>query len=199
MELTMEQQPIRHEFYVDKLTAKGKPIIDEDGNMVKDKFIYDFNELGMDRKLMGRKFFEIADKSLVNLPKEPEHIEILANRRAELYAWSAILIKIGEDGKPELYDPGNILTQYQFSQLGKTEEDWNKLMECKNDFFFKVGLQSSALMMQSNDIMLQSVQILKELTGLASNSGVQGLSEMKEFTKMILEQASNIDKPHGES
>lgn len=195
----MTSQLVRHEFFVDRVTTKGKPVIDEDGHIVKDKFIYDFNEIGMDRKLMGRKFFEIADKSLLNLPKEPEHIEILANRRAELYAWSAILMKIGEDGKPELYEPGNIITQQQFSQLGRTEEEWNKLMECKNDFFFRVGLQSSALMTQSNDIMLQSVQILKELTGLASESGITGLSDMKEYIKMILEKAVSIDKPLGEN
>ena len=182
------------EFKVPKVDKKGNVIKNEAEDIVFDTYIYSFEEMGMDRKLMARKYFQLATKNLANPPKDPEHIEIIAERQLEIKGFSALLMKVIDGGKYELYEPTiTHLSQYTMSELGKSEEDWNKLMEVQDDFFTKARLQSSELITQSNGIMMQSLGAMKEIQTLASQMGITGLSDMKEFTSMILEKAVSLN------
>lgn len=189
-----EKKPYSYTFKVPKIGKNNKPVKTEAGDPVYDTFIYKFDLMGMDRKLMGRRYFELAEKIISNLPKEPDHLEIMAERKSELKGYSAILMKVNEEGGFELYDP--VLTEftpYIWSQLGKSDAEFEALEACKADFFIKVGLQFPKLIMQSNNTIMQSLNIMKELSALGTKAGIEGKEDMKELMQMILKAATNMD------
>lgn len=185
----------KREFKVLRFDSAGKPILKASGEKVYDSYVYCFEEMGLNRKLMARKLFHLASKNLANLPKLPDHVEIIASRQIDIKALSAILMKVLDDGTYEIYDPASTeLSIYTQEQLGKTTEDWEGLLEVQEDFFSKARLQSSELMMQSNGIMMQSINIMKELQQIAGDSGIDSLSGMKDLMAQILSAATNIEK-----
>lgn len=174
-----------------------KPVLNEEGQQVYEKYIYDFEQMGMDRKLMARKFFQMSSKNLSNQPKEPDHVQIIADRKMEIKAFSAILMKQMPDGSIENYDPSQTeLSAHSMNYIGRSEEDWNKLMECQTDFFTKAGLQLTELMSQSNATMMQSIAIMQQIAGLAGSSADLSMEGIKDFGKMILDAAVNMNNSH---
>jgi len=96
--------------------------------------------------------------------------------------------KIGDDY--ETYHPQKVeLSDRQLDYLGREEEEYKKLLECRDDFFYRTGLQSPLLTMQSNDIMAQLLDLMKVSNELTEANGVQGLEGMKDIMKLIMETA----------
>lgn len=185
---------LKEEFKIPKIDNKGNVIVNAAGDPVYESYVYCFAEMGIDRKLMGRQFFHLSSKALVNAPRDTEHVQILANRRLEIKAFSAILMKVMPDGKYEMYDPANVeLTPYVMSELGKSDEEYAKIERIQADFFSRARLQSTELMVQSNDIMMQSLNIMKEIGEIAEQSGVVGLDQLQTFTRDILQTAANMN------
>lgn len=171
----------------------GKPIYNDKKELVTDTYRYCFSEMGMDRKLTAKKFFELAGKMAANPPKTPDHVEILSQRQLEIKAFSAILMKQNDDGDGyELYDPAKTeLSPYVMNELGKTEEDWDKLLAVQDDFFSKARLVSGELMRQSRTIMMQFLAIMKEAESLAGNFGIHQEGQMMDFLTKILDAAKS--------
>ncbi len=186
------KKPLRLEFKIPRIDKHGKPLKNQTGEDVFDIYIYDFEEMGMNRKLMARMFFMLSSKILSNMPKDPEHVAIIADRQLELKGFSAILMKKLDEGGFEDYDPAKTeLSEYAQNQIGKSKDDWDKLIEAQEDFFLKVRLQLPGLMMQSNDIMMQSLGIIGELQKVAGAAGIQEFSEMKGLMELVLNAATS--------
>jgi len=171
-------------FNIPKFDTKGNKVYNAAGEMVFTQFIYNFNKLGMDRKLIGQRYFELAEKQADFLPNTDKQINVIGERKLEAKAYAAILIRILDNGSEELYDSVNTeLSKYELSEIGKTEEEWKMLMDVQNDFFTKIGIISKKQMKEfQNTIMplMQLVQGLKE-----SGIEIKSPSEMTDLVSLI--------------
>jgi len=150
------QEKFKCKFLVPKFDSSGKEIKNTANEIVFDTYIYDFNRMGMNRKLMARKLFSISEKLFSRLPQDPEHVNIITQRATEIKAYSAILIKLLPDGTAERYDPSiTELSPYVIDYLGQSDEDWTNLEAAKNDFFSRMGIIATESMMQLVELMQQ--------------------------------------------
>ncbi|MBX3044918.1 MAG: hypothetical protein KIT33_09800 [Candidatus Kapabacteria bacterium] len=172
---------MKHTFKIPRRNAKGVIIRDEDDNQIFDEFVYDFELMGADRMLAGRKLFHISNQEFANRPAQSDELGSLVARQAERQGFAAILMRKIDENLFEFY---NEQTANAFDALKDIQgsENFIKLMECQDHFFGKVGLQKPELMTQSLDIMMQSVNILKTIEQLKEAGGL----ELTQLTEMIL-------------
>lgn len=166
---------MEHVFKVPRRDSKGNIVKDENGVTIFDEYVYNFDLMGADRMLSGRKLFHISNKEFKDGPKTLDELEALVTREAERQAFAAILMKKNDDGF-ERYDPYK-LSSFDALRDITGKENFHKLLECQLDFFPEVGLQSPELMMQSLDITNQTVNILKTYKELEAKTGL-GLQEV---------------------
>lgn len=179
-----EMKPVVESFKIPRLDKTGKVVKNSADEIVYDEYIYDYSKLTVDRILMGRKLFHLSTKDFTNAPKDITELSILTNRETEKQAFSTILMKRNADGTLEKYEYGAVSSLNLLEKL--TGSDFERLMKCQDDFFLRVGIQSPELMMQSIDILGQSVNILKGLKDLEKDSNLG----MKETLEMILSKAA---------
>lgn len=149
-------------FKIKKFDKDGKPLKNEAGDLVYTKFIYNFDKMGMGRKLMGIKFFELAEKQLENPPANDQELSILMFGQFDRRAWEAVLIRL-IDGEPEFYNANKTtISDFEFDELGKGEL-WSQLLEVKKDFFTKAGVKSTAGMNELINLIKPLATIQKEL------------------------------------
>jgi len=190
----ISSNPLKVEFLVHKLDKSSKKMYNSAGEPVYEKYIYSFAELGANRKLMGRKFFFLSSKNFANPPKEPNDIEIITDRITDLKGFSAILIKVLDNGEYELYNPATTqLSNYVFDNIGKSENDWDNLLKVQEDFFLKVRLVSNELMMQSNSITNQLMTLMQKAAVVSEKTGIQQQETFLEVMELILDKALTVN------
>ncbi|GAB1371213.1 hypothetical protein MASR1M45_12750 [Candidatus Kapaibacterium sp.] len=167
---------MEHIFRVLQRDSKGKPVRDDNDELIYDEYVYNFELMSMDRMLAGRKLFYLSNKEFDMSPKDNDELTSLVSREAERQAFAAILMKKTKENEFERYDPYKVSSFDALNDI-KGEDSFKKLMECQDHFFLKVGLQSPELMKQSLDIMKQSINILKTYAALEKSTGI----EMKEL------------------
>lgn len=191
----MEIKETKHSFFIPQRDPKGRFMRDEDENIINDEYIYDFSLMTADRMLAGRKLFFISNKEYNNSPKIEDELSALVSRESERQAFAAILMKKIKENEFEKYDT---FKSSSFNALKDIAggDNFQKLMECQDHFFLKVGLQSPELMSQSVDIMSQSVNILKSLKQIEADGG----SEMMDLIKTMLANDTELQlKPKSEN
>lgn len=186
---TNKKMNLKHEFKIPKLKKDGSMLKNEAGDIIYDIYVYSFNEMGFNRKIAAEQLFSMSAKMLINAPSTVDQLQVILNNAIFTRAFSAILMKkIGDDY--ETYHPQKVeLSDRQLDYLGREEEEYKKLLECRDDFFYRTGLQSPLLTMQSNDIMAQLLDLMKVSNELTEANGVQGLEGMKDIMKLIMETA----------
>ncbi|MCK9301680.1 MAG: hypothetical protein M0P35_00535 [Bacteroidales bacterium] len=186
---TNKKMNLKHEFKIPKLKKDGSMLKNEAGDIIYDIYVYSFNEMGFNRKIAAEQLFSMSAKMLINAPSTVDQLQVILNNALFTRAFSAILMKkIGDDY--ETYHPQKVeLSDRQLDYLGREEEEYKKLLECRDDFFYRTGLQSPLLTMQSNDIMAQLLDLMKVSNELTEANGVQGLEGMKDIMKLIMETA----------
>lgn len=186
---TNKKMNLKHEFKIPKLKKDGSMLKNEAGDIIYDIYVYSFNEMGFNRKIAAEQLFSMSAKMLINAPSTVDQLQVILNNALFTRAFSAILMKkIGDDYKT--YHPQKVeLSDRQLDYLGREEEEYKKLLECRDDFFYRTGLQSPLLTMQSNDIMAQLLDLMKVSNELTEANGVQGLEGMKDIMKLIMETA----------
>lgn len=171
-------------FVLPKFDGNGNKIFNKAGDLVSTEFVYNFNEMGMDRKLMAQRYFELAEKQIENAPNTHEQINMIAARQLEAKAFSAMLIRVLDDGKYELYEPEvTQLSKYELSELGKTEEEWARLKAVQADFFQKIGVTSKKQMRELVDSMMPLMLLVNKLK--SEGIEVKSNSELNEILKIV--------------
>lgn len=174
--------PVVHTFEIIRKDNKGRIVRDDNEEPMIDEYVYDFEKMSIDRMLSARKLFFISNKEYSNTPKIQDELEALTTREAERKAFAAILMKkIGED-EFEDYDPYST-NSFDFLKVVKGSENFQKILECQDHFFLKVGLVSPELMGQSADIMTQSMNILGVMGQLKDTAKGESWELLKELLK----------------
>jgi hypothetical protein len=168
-------------FNIPKRDKNGKIQKDSDGNTITSEYVYNYDLMSADRMLIGRKLFHISNKEYNNSPKIEDELSSLVSREAERQGFAAILMKRIEDNEFEKYDSYKCSSFDALSEISGKEK-LKELMECQDDFFLRVGLQSPELMNQSVDIMTQCVNIYNGLKQI--NQG--GQDNLFETLKLML-------------
>lgn len=170
-----------HTFLVPARDGKGRIVRDENENPLNDEYIYDFELMGVDRMLTGRKLFFLANKEFDNSPKIVDELSALVTREAERQAFASILMKKEPFGF-EKYDSYKVSSFDALSDI-KGTENFNKLMECRDHFFLKVGLSSPQLMTQSLDIMSGLMNVVKSMNDIKDITGAETMAQIRELLK----------------
>jgi len=181
---TISVPEVKHTFRVVRKDAKGKIVRDDNEQPMYDEFVYDYNRMGISRMLAGRKLFHISNKEFQNTPANTDELTSLVTREAERQAFATILMKKVDEG----FEKYNSYELNSFDALDELTcgEHAEKLMECQDHFFLKVGLQSPELMMQSLDITNGLLSVVKNWNGLKETTGL----EMKEIMELLKDTSS---------
>lgn len=173
---------MQHEFTIIRKDKKGKPIRDDDDQLIYDEYVYNYELMTIDRMLSAKKLFILSQKEYELLPKDADELTTLITREAERQAFAAILMKRNDDGTFERYDPYNLMSFNALSEI-QGGDNYNKLIQCQENFFLKVQIQSPELVQKSLNIMRQSTDILNNYHELAKNTGL----EIKDLIKIVIE------------
>jgi hypothetical protein len=171
---------MKHIFEVPKIGKNGEPAKDKDGNIITERYLYDFEKLGVIRVLEARKLFSLSAKEFDLAPKTLEDVELLSSRQLESRAFATILMRLDANGEPEIYNSNKILDTLQAMNYISGTDQAQKIWECQDHFFTKTGLQSPELMTQSMGIIKQFADVA---TGLKDIEG-ETLTNMKDLIGM---------------
>ena len=181
---------MKDEFLIPKFDNKGSKVRTAAGEPVYTTFVYNFNELNMSRKLAAQKFFELAEKQLEMMPQTQEQIDQIATRQLEEKAFSAILIRITDEERQEIYDPlFTRLSKYELNEFGKTEDEWARLQAVKADFFTKIGITSRRQMTESINTIMPLMRLVQGLR--QEGVQIQSTSEIVDVWNLITGQTSD--------
>lgn len=160
---------------VKKFDANGKVIKNEAGDIVYTEFVYNFELMGMVRKLMGIKFFELSEKQVENPPGNDLELSVLMQQQFEKRGWEAILMRVIDDDF-EFYNVNKTtINEYEFNELG-TGDNWELMQEIKKDFFTKASVKSTAGIIELVNLIKPLMTIQKELK--AEEGETHSLSEI---------------------
>lgn len=165
---------ITHTFSVVRKDAKGKIVRDNDENPLYDEFVYDYKRMSISRMLAGKKLFYLANKEFQITPSNTDELTALVTREAERQAIASILMKKTEQG----FEKYNSYETNSFAALDDIEcgENAEKLMECLDHFFLKVGLMKPDLMIQSLNITNTYADLMKSISAISEISGLTGVN-----------------------
>ena len=125
------------------------------------KFIYCFDEMSANRILQAEGLWRLQRALLKNLPKLPSELQILIERRTQQNAFAAMLMKVTPNG----YEKFNHTSTSSLDALDEiTGIDYDRLIECKSDFFLNTGLSLEVSTEQSEQQMTAAVAALKEMS-----------------------------------
>ena len=145
-----EQEQPQPQFleYIFKIKMKvGKEFVEE-------IYLYNFNKMSASRMLQGANFFSKHQESDAQLPKTPDEVLILAVRQMERHAFGALLMRVLDEEMTdfEIYDPVKSTSIAAMDYIAGKQE-YEKLQECKSDFFTHIGLQPVVSQRQSEATM----------------------------------------------
>ena len=119
------------------------------------KYNYNFNKMKASQVLAAIKYFKIELALEDNLPKNPSEIEVIAQRQVQRYAVSAMINKYKKDSDDlEVYSEAK---PPAFAFLDELEgaDNFTKLMEARQDFFYHTGLINIELTKVLPDLIKQ--------------------------------------------
>jgi hypothetical protein len=192
------EKKIRHEFKIPKqLNNTGAYIKNNAGDIVYDTLVYDFEEMGWGRKAQAEIFFRQELMYFVNLPQSPEHVNYMAHSELGFKALSAILMRksTNKEYPYEIYNPDTTkLSPWDLEHLAKTVIDTENIMECKADFFGKMGLQIPESIMQSTAILNPFQNLMRQFAEQKTNLGIESWQEMIPIMETVFGAAANMTK-----
>lgn len=173
---------MEHVFRVLRKDHKGKPIRDDDDELIYDEYVYNFELMSMDRMLVARKLFLKSQEDYTWQPKNFDELSELVTRETERKAFAAILMKRIDGNEFEYFDEYKTSAFDALREI-KGSDNFNKLMMCQENFFLKAKLLSPESARQSINIMKQSIDILNNYKALEESSGLG----MKELLTMFVQ------------
>ena len=115
----------------------------------KRMYVYDFNLMTMDRVLQATELFRVLEELRKNPPASLKDIKVTIERQIERNAYAALLMKKTKDGF-EKYEPG-LVSSFDFLAELKGAKEFQKLTECRQDFFSHTGMLLGSSMLELSD------------------------------------------------
>lgn len=121
----------------------------------KNVYVYNFNQMTMDRILQATEMFRVLEELRQNPPASLRDTKVTIERQIERNAFAAILMKKQQDRDGnitfEKYEPG-IVSSFDFLAELKGADNFAKLQEVKTDFFMHTGMLLGSSMKELSGI-----------------------------------------------
>lgn len=149
------------------------------------KYQYNFDRLTANQIYAGMKYFKLDLAMEENLPVRPDEVVTITQRQVQKYAFAAILNVFKKDSE----DFEKYLEQkppaFDFLDEITGKDNFIKLMEIRQDFFYHTGLINIELTKGLGDLM-------KQLNGLSE-------IERSQVFKMMAMNQSDITRTKGKN
>lgn len=137
-----DEKAIEPEFLEEKFEIEGQGT-----------FLYNFNELPGNAVNVAIRNYKLYNETLEHLPESSSDLKLITNSNLERGFYSALFIKLDENGKQMKYEEADPQGVAVYEAKGKKMHELRE--RCKYDFLSHTGLINEELVRQSSNLIKQ--------------------------------------------